>query len=194
MTSFKSQGLLSTPMPSINDKEGDRVPEFLPPVVDAHVHLFPDRICTSIWKWFDQFGWPIRYKLTSSRAIEFLLSRGIDHIVALHYAHKPGIAREMNTYMADVCRSHSRVTGLATVLPGEKNAAEILKSVNHAAWEDIHINVISEEAATFTAKFSYGFTSIDDDVTNLRGVWTALFILDQGAWKIRLRHESFEQI
>ena len=127
MTSSKSQGLLSTPMPSINDKEGDRVPEFLPPVVDAHVHLFPDRIFTSIWKWFDQFGWPIRYKLTSSRAIEFLLSRGIDHIVALHYAHKPGIARKMNSYMADVCRTYSRVTGLATVLPGEKNAAEILK-------------------------------------------------------------------
>jgi predicted TIM-barrel fold metal-dependent hydrolase len=127
MTTKKTQGLLAYPMPSIDDKEGDRVPEFLPPVVDAHVHLFPDHIFASIWKWFDQFGWPIRYKLTSSRAVEFLLSRGIDHIVALHYAHKPGIAREMNNYMADVCRSHSRVTGLATVLPGEKNAAEILK-------------------------------------------------------------------
>ena len=119
--------MLANPMPSIDDKEGDHVPEFLPPVVDAHVHLFPDHIFASIWKWFDQFGWPIRYKLTSPRAIEFLLSRGIDHIVALQYAHKPGIAREMNTYMADVCRSYSRVTGLATVLPGEKNAAEILE-------------------------------------------------------------------
>jgi len=127
MTSHKSSGLLAGPMSSIDDKEGDHVPEFLPPVVDAHVHLFADHILASIWRWFDQFGWPIRYKLTSSRAIEFLLSRGVDHIVALHYAHKPGIAREMNSYMADVCGSHSRVTGLATVLPGEKNAAEILK-------------------------------------------------------------------
>jgi ketosteroid isomerase-like protein len=71
---------------------------------------------------------------------------------------------------------------------------KILKSVNHALWEDIHIHVISENAATFTAKFRYGFTSIDDEITNLKGVWTALFILDKGAWKIRLRHESFEQI
>ena len=81
----------------------------------------------------------------------------------------------------------------------EELAAEIdgyyknLKTVNHAAWEDIHIKVINEKAATFTAKFKYGFTSIDDEVTNLVGVWTALFIFDQGAWKIRLRHESFEQ-
>ena len=82
----------------------------------------------------------------------------------------------------------------------EELAAEIdgyyknLKSVNHAAWEDIHIKVINEKAATFTAKFNYRFTRIEDEVTNLRGVWTALFILDRGAWKIRLPHESFEQI
>ena len=127
ITHSKSPRMLGDPRISINDKEGDHVPEFLPPVVDAHVHLFPDDIFASIWKWFDQFGWPIRYKLTSPAAIEFLLSRGIDHIVALHYAHKPGIAREMNAFMANLCRSHSRVTGLATVLPGEKNAADILK-------------------------------------------------------------------
>ena len=114
-------------MPAIDDKEGDHVPASLPPVVDAHVHLFPDDIFASIWKWFDQYGWPIRYKMTTSRAIEFLLSRGIDYIVALQYAHKPGIAREMNDYMAAVCRSHDRVIGLATVLPGEKDAAQILK-------------------------------------------------------------------
>lgn len=71
---------------------------------------------------------------------------------------------------------------------------KILKHVNHAAWEDIHIHVINEQAATFSAKFNYEFTSIDDKVTRLRGVWTALFVLDQGQWKIRLRHESFEQI
>ena len=127
MTFKKTQGLLAYPMPAIDDKEGHRVPDFLPPVVDAHVHLFPDHVFASVWKWFDRFGWPIRYKLTSSRVIEFLLSRGIDHIVALQYAHKPDIARDMNKYMADICSAHPGVTGLATVMPGEKNAADILK-------------------------------------------------------------------
>ena len=127
MTHSKSPGMLGGPMPSINDKEGDYVPGLLPPVVDAHVHLFPDELFASIWQWFDQFGWPIRYKFTASDVIEFLISHGIDHIVALHYAHKPGIARELNAFMANVCHSNPRVTGLATVLPGEKNAADILK-------------------------------------------------------------------
>jgi ketosteroid isomerase-like protein len=71
---------------------------------------------------------------------------------------------------------------------------KILKKVNYASWEDIYIHVINESTATFTAKFSYGFTSQDNNITNLRGVWTALFLLDKGIWKIRLRHESFEQI
>lgn len=70
---------------------------------------------------------------------------------------------------------------------------KILKKVNYASWEEIHINVINKCAATFTAKFIYGFTSMDDKIAQLKGVWTALFILDKGIWKIRLRHESFEQ-
>lgn len=68
-----------------------------------------------------------------------------------------------------------------------------LKNVNYASWEDVHIHVINESAATFTARFSYGFTNMDDKVVDLEGVWTALFVVDKGVWKIRLRHESFEQ-
>ncbi len=71
---------------------------------------------------------------------------------------------------------------------------DILKSVNYASWEDINIHVISESAATFTAKFNYGFTSKDGEQTDLSGVWTALFILVKGKWNIRLRHESFGEI
>ncbi|MGB6033636.1 MAG: nuclear transport factor 2 family protein, partial [Bacteroidota bacterium] len=63
-----------------------------------------------------------------------------------------------------------------------------LKEVNYASWKDVHIYVVSERAATFTAKFVYGFTSMDDKITDLKGVWTALFVIDQGSWKIRLRH------
>ena len=67
-----------------------------------------------------------------------------------------------------------------------------LKSVNYANWEDIHIKVLSESAATFTAKFRCGFTTSENIEVNLRGVWTALFIHAEGDWKIQLRHESFD--
>jgi uncharacterized protein len=120
-------GLLQRPLPSVNDSESSYVPDFLPTIVDAHVHLFPDSLFSSVRKWFDHHGWPIRYRLTSEEIISFLLSHGINHIVALHYAHKQGVARELNTYMSKICNSDKRVTGMATVFPGEEEAGLILE-------------------------------------------------------------------
>jgi predicted TIM-barrel fold metal-dependent hydrolase len=127
MGKHNTTGLLNAPLPLINEPEGQYVPASLPFIVDAHVHLFPDYLFDPIWQWFEKFGWPIRYQLSSANIINFLLSRGVDHIVALHYAHKPGLARELNAYMADICRTHSQVTAMATVYPGEKDAAAILE-------------------------------------------------------------------
>ena len=125
---LKSQsGLLKAPLPLLGDPEGEYLPAALPFTVDAHVHLFPDHLFSAVWQWFEQFGWPIRYRLTSPEIINFLVSRGVNHIVALHYAHKPGVARDLNIYMAKLSQSHSAVTAMATVFPGESQAADILE-------------------------------------------------------------------
>ena len=114
-------------MPFFNDQEGRIIPAGLPPVVDAHVHIFPQNVFSSQRKWFDDNAWHIRYQMNSSRVFEFLLSHGIKHIIALQYAHKPGIARQLNHYMSDKCREFDgSVTGMATVFPGEKEACKIL--------------------------------------------------------------------
>lgn len=120
--------MLRPNMPSFNDQEGLKIPAGLPPVIDAHVHIFPSSIFSSIRKWFDENAWHIRYQMTSSRIFEFLLSRGIKHIIALQYAHKPGIARQLNKYMSNRCREYdNKVTGMATVFPGENDAGKILQ-------------------------------------------------------------------
>ena len=71
-----------------------------------------------------------------------------------------------------------------------KDYYKILNKINYAKWSDINIQVINNDAGTFTAKFNYGFTSIDNEVTDLKGIWTALFVWESGIWKIRLRHET----
>jgi uncharacterized protein len=120
--------MLKPSLPSINDREGAFVPDDIPTVIDAHVHIFPQTIFSAIWQWFDDNAWPIRYRLSSSGIFEFLLSRGIQHIIALQYAHKPGIAIQLNRYMAQQCKKHNhRITGMATVFPGETNAEKILQ-------------------------------------------------------------------
>lgn len=120
-------GSLSHALPGIDDPEGTEVPASLPAVIDAHVHLFPEGLFKSIRQWFDQFGWPIRYRLNAEEVLSFLFSRGVRHVVGLHYAHRPGIARELNRHMAGLCSRFDRLTGLATLYPGEPEARAILE-------------------------------------------------------------------
>jgi len=120
--------MLKPNLPSIDDKEGEYVPEGLPTVIDAHVHIFPANIFSAIWSWFDENAWPIRYRLAASSALDHLLSHGVSHIIALQYAHRPGISRMLNRYMVKKCREFpNNVTGMAAIFPGEEDAGEILK-------------------------------------------------------------------
>lgn len=57
-----------------------------------------------------------------------MLSHGITHVVALQYAHKPGISETLNRYMAQKCQEYpGRITGLAAVFPGEDGAEHVLQ-------------------------------------------------------------------
>jgi len=103
------------PLPGLDDDEGFSLPDNLPPVTDAHVHVFPDPIFRAIWRWFDAYGWPVRYKLFADEVIRHLQSRKVSKLVLLHYAHKPGIAWSINTCVAELVKRHENVTGLATV-------------------------------------------------------------------------------
>lgn len=120
-------GMLRGALPAIHDEEGPRLPESLPPVVDAHVHLFPGPLFEAIWAWFERHGWPIRYRLPAEDVLAFQLARGVEQVVGLMYAHKPGMARTMNRWMRALMDAEPRLCGLGTVLPGEPEAAAILE-------------------------------------------------------------------
>lgn len=132
---------LDLPFPAVGDKEGDAVPPGLPGIVDTHVHVFPEPVFKALWEWFEKNAWPIRYKGTTPELLEYLLKRGVDHIVALQYAHKPGIARGLNQYMIGLCRKFSGcVTGMATVFPGEADAAVILEEAFNAGLQGVKLH------------------------------------------------------
>lgn len=133
-------GMLASPLPAVHDEEGARLPSQLPPVVDAHVHLFPDRVFDAIWRWFGEHGWPIRYQLHAREVVEFLCSRGVEHVVGLHYAHKPGMARVLNEWMAGFAATEERLVPLATVLPGEPGAADVLRDAFDAGLRGVKLH------------------------------------------------------
>ena len=106
--------------------DDESLPKGLPEVIDAHVHLFPDRVFDAIWRWFGEHGWPIRYTLYAQEVINFLQTRGVSKMVGLTYAHVPEMARSLNVFMSQLCEQNKNVAGLGTVLPGEKEAEHIV--------------------------------------------------------------------
>lgn len=66
-----------------------------------------------------------------------------------------------------------------------------LERIDFAEWEEIRINVVSKNAATFNAKFRWESIDTSDQKMNLQGVWSALFVREGEYWKIKMRHESF---
>ncbi|MBA3009513.1 MAG: amidohydrolase [Proteobacteria bacterium] len=125
--------MLTSELPFLNDPEGDYLPQGLPRVIDAHVHIFPDKIFSAVRNWFDAHAWKIRYQANSADVISFLLNHGVSQVVALQYAHKPGIAGGLNRYMIEICQKFpGRVLGMATVFPGERQAVRILEQAFEA--------------------------------------------------------------
>ena len=119
--------MLTSDLPYFNDREGEGVPEGISRVWDTHVHVFPDAVFSAVRNWFDVHAWRIRYRMTSKELIAFLLDHGIGRVTALQYAHKPGMADYLNSYMADLCETFpGQVMGLATFFPGEEGAVDIL--------------------------------------------------------------------
>lgn len=119
------------PIAPLDDEEGALVPAAEATggeVIDAHVHLFPPRVLAALWRWFDTHAWRVRYRLDAEQTVEFLAARGVRRFVALHYAHSAGMARSLNAFVHEVARAHRDVViPLGTVLPGEPDAADIVR-------------------------------------------------------------------
>ena len=95
-------------------------------LIDAHVHLFPDRLAEAVRTWFDRHAWPIRYRESAEALIGKLQAGGFDRAVALPYAHKAGMAVALNAFTLDLSRRHPFVVPCCTVFPGEEGQEKIL--------------------------------------------------------------------
>ncbi len=96
-------------------------------MIDAHIHLFPDRMFDAIWKWFDDHAWTVKHKIYADEIIDRLEAMGVTHAVALPYAHKPGMSVELNAWLGDLARRRPMVIPGATAHPRDADIRGILK-------------------------------------------------------------------
>jgi uncharacterized protein len=95
-------------------------------IIDFHVHLFPDRLFDSIWKFFEQnYGWRVLHHLYYRECVAFLRQRGIGPIVYSNYAHKPGVARGINAWNLKVLEEIPDMYCFAAYHPGDEDAIDM---------------------------------------------------------------------
>jgi uncharacterized protein len=70
--------------------------------VDAHTHLHPPRLFAAIRRWFDEHtDWNLQGPSEPDAVAAALRAAGVERFVFFSYAHRPGMARELNRWLRD---------------------------------------------------------------------------------------------
>ncbi len=94
---------------------------------DGHVHVFPVHWQQRIYQWFAKSGWELFYQNLWEEAIWQQLRRGgADHASILVYAHRPGVARDMNMWLFHWARHRPQLHLYGTVHPDDPDFSSIV--------------------------------------------------------------------
>jgi predicted TIM-barrel fold metal-dependent hydrolase len=99
------------------------IPENL---IDFHVHLFPDKLFDAIWDSFAKiYNWNIIHRYYYGECIARLKQSGVGTIVYSNYAHRAGIAEELNRWNIKILEEYKDLYCFAAYHPDDENALEM---------------------------------------------------------------------
>jgi predicted TIM-barrel fold metal-dependent hydrolase len=108
-------------------------------LADVHVHFMPPRLLRRVWSYFDAAGplvgveWPIRYKWSDEERVAHLGKLGVRAFTALAYAHKPGMAEDLNAWTMAFARATPGCLPSATFYPEPGVAGYVDAAVGEGA-------------------------------------------------------------
>ncbi|HEY6930589.1 MAG TPA: amidohydrolase, partial [Thermoanaerobaculia bacterium] len=74
-------------------------------IVDAHVHLLPERLAAKIRRFFEiHEAPPLIYPYAPDSARAALQAAGVERCWSLPYAHRAGVAPGLNRWMSETWR------------------------------------------------------------------------------------------
>jgi predicted TIM-barrel fold metal-dependent hydrolase len=98
------------------------------PFIDAHCHLFPDRLLAAIWRAFRADGYALAHEADSDTIRRRLLATGAERLFVLVYAHKPGVATGLNAWLHEVAQSEPRVVPFGSVHADDPDRAALVET------------------------------------------------------------------
>jgi len=119
-------------------QDDEDVPAFwralgLPGLADVHTHFLPPRMMRRVWEYFDAAGpllgrtWPIHYKGSDEERVAHLRGMGVRMFSALAYAHRPGMAADLNAWTMTFAKATPGCLPSATFYP-EPGAAGYVRA------------------------------------------------------------------
>lgn len=97
-----------------------------PEIIDAHVHLFPERMFLAVWKYFESHDWPVHREQVEQIA-QTLRGHGVSLAVGLAYPHKLGVAGSLNRFMEQVGASDALFWPFASVHPEDEDFTQVVE-------------------------------------------------------------------
>lgn len=100
-------------------------PEF--PCFDVHVHLHPERLARAIERHFAQRGWVAAHAWEPEAVAATLRERGVGGFCFFSYAHRVGMARELNRWVAATAARLPGAVALGTLHPDDPDLEDVVK-------------------------------------------------------------------
>jgi predicted TIM-barrel fold metal-dependent hydrolase len=97
------------------------------PCIDAHVHLHPEGLARAIERWFVEHGWVPGHRFEPAAVADGLRARGVERFCFFSYAHKPGMARELNRWLSTQARRLPESVALGTLHPDDPDLDEVAR-------------------------------------------------------------------
>ncbi len=93
------------------------------PAIDIHTHFHPPRLFRAIRDWFArETDWRIDHPSDEASYAGTLAAAGVTRYVVASYAHRTGMARDVNDWLHGFADRHAGAIPLGTVYPGDPDA------------------------------------------------------------------------
>jgi uncharacterized protein len=111
----------------------------VPGLADVHTHFLPPRMLRRVWEYFDAAGplvgtsWPIRYRWSDEERVGHLRGMGVRMFSALAYAHRAGMAADLNAWTMAFAKDTPGCLPSATFYPEPGVAGYVRDALDQGA-------------------------------------------------------------
>lgn len=97
-------------------------------VVDAHVHLLPERLARAVQQSLAaEAGWTFEHPPDHEATVATLRDGGVEQFLALPYAHRPGLAAELNDWVCATADATEGAIPFATVHAADDDVGAVVE-------------------------------------------------------------------